>query len=109
MQRSSLRWGRAAKLAAGTALVFAIREQDRGDYTHHIAVSFSFSLRLSSSDGIDIPSYHLFAHLWPLTNHALSPAFSYSVSHAQTFQLAYVSLFATRFRVHEAPPLTPLG
>ncbi len=50
MQRPSVKWGRAAKLAAGAALVFAIREQDRGDHTHHVAVSFSFSLRLCSSN-----------------------------------------------------------
>jgi transcription factor IIIB subunit 2 len=43
MQRPSFKWGRAAKLAAGAALVLAIREQDRGDHTHHIAVSYSFS------------------------------------------------------------------
>ncbi|KAI0247065.1 hypothetical protein BJV78DRAFT_77737 [Lactifluus subvellereus] len=42
MQRTSLRWGRAAKLAAGAALVFAMREQGRGDRTHHVAVSLIF-------------------------------------------------------------------
>lgn len=42
MQRTSLRWGKAAKLAAGAALVFAMREQGRGDRTHHVAVSLLF-------------------------------------------------------------------
>jgi hypothetical protein len=40
-----MRWGKATKLAAGAALVFAMREQGRGDRTHHVAVSpSSFSL-----------------------------------------------------------------
>jgi hypothetical protein len=39
MQRTSMKWGKAAKLAAGAALVFAMREQGRGDRTHHVAVS----------------------------------------------------------------------
>lgn len=47
MQRTSMKWGKATKLAAGAALVFAMREQGRGDRTHHVAVSPS-SLSLSS-------------------------------------------------------------
>jgi hypothetical protein len=39
MQRTSMKWGKATKLAAGAALVFAMREQGRGDRTHHVAVS----------------------------------------------------------------------
>ncbi|KAH9955599.1 hypothetical protein BC827DRAFT_865397 [Russula dissimulans] len=38
MQRTSTRWGKAAKLAAGAAVVFAMREQGRGDRTHHVAL-----------------------------------------------------------------------
>ncbi|KAF8265104.1 hypothetical protein EI94DRAFT_1831390 [Lactarius quietus] len=55
MQCPTVRWGRAAKLAAGAALVFAIREHDKGDHTHRIAVSFSLSLRLCASDYKDTP------------------------------------------------------
>jgi len=47
MQRTSTRWGKGAKRAAGAAVVFAMREQGRGDRTHHVAVSPS-SLSLSS-------------------------------------------------------------
>jgi hypothetical protein len=54
MQRTSLKWGQAAKLAAGAALVFAMREQGRGDRTHSVAVSHSFSSLLSSS----LPTLH---------------------------------------------------
>ncbi|KAH9977376.1 hypothetical protein BGW80DRAFT_848877 [Lactifluus volemus] len=49
MQRTSLKWGQAAKLAAGASLVFAMREQGRGDRTHSVAVSHSFSSLPSSS------------------------------------------------------------
>lgn len=38
MQRTSRKWGKAAKLAAAAAVVFAMREQGRGDRTHHVAV-----------------------------------------------------------------------
>ena len=41
MQRTSIKWGKAAKLAAGAAVVFAMREQGRGDRTHYVAVSSS--------------------------------------------------------------------
>ena len=44
MQRASIKWGRAAKLAAAAAVVFAMREQGRGDRTHYVAVSTSFPL-----------------------------------------------------------------
>lgn len=39
MQRTSMKWGKATKLAAAAALVFAMREQGQGDRTHHVAVS----------------------------------------------------------------------
>jgi transcription factor IIIB 90 kDa subunit len=42
MQRTSIKWGKAAKLAAAAAVVFAMREQGRGDRTHYVAVSTSF-------------------------------------------------------------------
>jgi hypothetical protein len=42
MQRTSFKWGQAAKLAAGAALVFAVRELGRGDRSHYVAVSPSF-------------------------------------------------------------------
>ena len=51
MQRTSMKWGKATKLAGGAALVFAMREQGRGDRTHHVAVSPS-SLFLSSVTSI---------------------------------------------------------
>jgi hypothetical protein len=61
MQRTSLRWGQAAKLAAGAALVFATREQGRGDRTHYVAVSPSFSsppsFDITGLAGLHIPSY----------------------------------------------------
>lgn len=41
MQRTSIKWGKAAKLAAAAAVVFAMREQGRGDRTHYAAVSTS--------------------------------------------------------------------
>jgi len=44
MQRTSIKWGKAAKLAAAAAVVFAMREQGRGDRTHYVAVSASFPL-----------------------------------------------------------------
>jgi len=44
MQRACIKWGRAAKLAAAAAVVFAMREQGRGDRTHYMAVSTSFPL-----------------------------------------------------------------
>ena len=43
-QRLSIKWGKAAKLAAAAAVVFAMREQGRGDRTHYVAVSTSFPL-----------------------------------------------------------------
>ena len=90
MERPSVKWGRAAKLAAGAALVFAIREQDRGDHTHHVAVSLSFSRRLFSSV-TGLPGRFIHAFLLSLTNDALlrTPPMlsSHGVSHAQTFQL----------------------
>lgn len=49
MQRTSMKWGKAAKLAAGAAVVFAMREQGRGDRTHYVAVRSSFFV--SSSHG----------------------------------------------------------
>jgi hypothetical protein len=52
MQRTSIKWGKAAKLAAAAAVVFAMREQGRGDRTHHVAVSpflsFSLSIEMAS-------------------------------------------------------------
>jgi len=44
MHRSSIKWGKAAKLAAAAAVVFAMREQGRGDRTHYVAVSASLPL-----------------------------------------------------------------
>jgi hypothetical protein len=44
MQRTSMKWGKAAKLAAAAAVVFAMREQGRGDRTHYVAVSTSLPL-----------------------------------------------------------------
>jgi transcription factor IIIB subunit 2 len=52
MQRTSIKWGKAAKLAAAAAVVFAMREQGRGDRTHYVAVSttlLSFSLSFRSN------------------------------------------------------------
>jgi hypothetical protein len=46
MQRTSFKWGQAAKLAAGAALVFAMRELGRGHRSHYVAVSPSFFLSL---------------------------------------------------------------
>jgi transcription factor IIIB subunit 2 len=43
MQCTSMKWGKAARLAAGAAVVFALREQGRGDRTHYVAVSSSIS------------------------------------------------------------------
>jgi hypothetical protein len=42
MRRTSIKWGKAAKRAAAAAVVFAMREQGRGDRTHYVAVSTSF-------------------------------------------------------------------
>ena len=50
-----MKWGKATKLAAGAALVFAMREQGRGDRTYHVAVSpssFSLSSAISMKYGI---------------------------------------------------------
>lgn len=44
MQRTSMKWGKAARLAAAASVVFAMREQGRGDRTHYVAVSTSFAL-----------------------------------------------------------------
>jgi hypothetical protein len=53
MQRTAMKWGKATKLAAAAALVFAMREQGRGDRTHHVAVS-PYSLSLSSVISIQL-------------------------------------------------------
>ena len=55
MQRTSMKWGKAAKLAAGAAVVFAMREQGRGDRTHHLAVSLLFFLS----------PFFFFQYSWP--------------------------------------------
>lgn len=52
MQRTSMKWGKAAKLAAGAAVVFAMREQGRGDRTHCVAVSSSSYPLFFSFDAI---------------------------------------------------------
>ena len=58
-QRTSIKWGRAAKLAAGAAVVFAMREQGRGDRTHYVAVSSSLPL-FSLSIKIGLPGSLMF-------------------------------------------------
>jgi len=56
MQRTSMKWGKATKLAAGAALVFAMREQGRGDRTHHVAVSpFSLTSVISTQTTCSTP------------------------------------------------------
>ncbi|KAA1471296.1 hypothetical protein DENSPDRAFT_837257 [Dentipellis sp. KUC8613] len=45
MLRASLRWGRAAKLAAGASLAYALREAGKGDLIHDIAFPLSSVLR----------------------------------------------------------------
>lgn len=56
MQRTSIKWGKAAKLAAAAAVVFAMREQGRGDRTHYVAVSTSFPL---FSLSFELVSFHV--------------------------------------------------
>ncbi len=71
MQRTSIKWGKAAKLAAGAAVVFAMREQGRGDRTHYVAVSstsfplFSLSVEFASLASFRVVSPMLDAlRLW---------------------------------------------
>lgn len=49
MQCTSIKWGKAAKLAAAAAVVFAMREQGRGDRTHYVAVSPSLPFHFQSN------------------------------------------------------------
>ena len=68
MQRTSMKWGKAAKLAAGAAIVFAMREQERGDRTHYVAVSSSSFPLFISVDTIGLPGQFpccLALWLWP--------------------------------------------
>lgn len=55
MQRTSIKWGKAAKLAAAAAVVFAMREQGRGDRTHYVAVSTSLLIFFFTFDRISLP------------------------------------------------------
>jgi hypothetical protein len=54
IQRTSIKWGKAAKRAAAAAVVFAMREQGRGDRTHYVAVSTSLPL-FFTFDRIGLP------------------------------------------------------
>lgn len=58
MQRTSMKWGKAARLAAAASVVFAMREQGRGDRTHYVAVSVSFAL-FSLSIELPVPALWL--------------------------------------------------
>ncbi|KAI9446726.1 hypothetical protein H4582DRAFT_1907892 [Lactarius indigo] len=97
MQRPSVKWGRAAKLAAGAALVFAIREQDRGDHTHHIAYLLSepvtelkrTQLRLLPHLALDLPRNRAISHLPSLAAH-LSALASASVPIVSKDTLAFI-------------------
>lgn len=59
MQRTSIKWGKAAKLAAAAAVVFAMREQGRGDRTHYVAVSPSFPLFLPSIESASLARFRV--------------------------------------------------
>ncbi|KAH9063831.1 hypothetical protein EDB83DRAFT_2383339 [Lactarius deliciosus] len=97
MQRPSVKWGRAAKLAAGAALVFAIREQDRGDHTHHVAYLLSepvvelkrTQLRLLPHLALDLPRNRAISHLPSLAAH-LSALASASVPTLSKDTLAFI-------------------
>ncbi|KAH9984727.1 hypothetical protein BJV74DRAFT_952235 [Russula compacta] len=77
MQRTSMKWGKAAKLAAGAAVVFAMREQGQGDHTHHLAYLLSepvvalkrTQLHLLSHLHLTLPRTHPCVHLPTLTQH----------------------------------------
>ena len=75
MQRTSMKWGKAAKLAAGAAIVFAMREQERGDRTHYVAVSSSSFPLFISVDTIGLPGQFpcclLYGHGPALLQHGL--------------------------------------
>lgn len=97
MQHPLVKWGRAAKLAAGAALVFAIREQDRGDHTHHVAYLLSepvvelkrTQLRLLPHLALDLPRNRATSHLPSLAAH-LSALASASVPTLLKDTLAFI-------------------
>lgn len=108
MQRPTLRWGRAAKLAAGAALVFAIREQDRGDYTHHIAYILSepivelkrTQLRLLPHLALALPRNRATSHLHTLAAH-LNAIASASVTNLPKDTLAFVRPLLSHIAVQD--------
>ncbi|KAF8260431.1 hypothetical protein EI94DRAFT_1833868 [Lactarius quietus] len=97
MQRPTVKWGRAAKLAAGAALVFAIREQDKGDHTHHIAYLLSepvvelkrTQLRLLPLLSLSLPRNCATSHLPSLAVH-LRALVSASVSTLPKDTLSFI-------------------
>jgi hypothetical protein len=88
MQRTSIRWGKAAKLAAAAAVVFAMREQGRGDRTHYVAVSTSSPL-FFNFDRIGLPGQVLCRlaprldalWLWPAASYLGTSAFIFLGPH----------------------------
>ncbi|KAF8258839.1 hypothetical protein EI94DRAFT_1834753 [Lactarius quietus] len=97
MQCPTVRWGRAAKLAAGAALVFAIREHDKGDHTHCIACLLSepvvelkrAQLRLLPVLTLDLPRNRATLHLPSLAVH-LRVLVSASVTTLPKDKLAFI-------------------
>jgi len=77
MQRTSIKWGKAAKLAAAAAVVFAMREQGRGDRTHYVAHLLSepivalkrTQLRLLPHLNLTLPRTNPCVHLPALASH----------------------------------------
>jgi hypothetical protein len=97
MQRTSRKWGKAAKLAAAAAVVFAMREQGRGDRTHHVAVSTSFPLFHFRSNWppsmLSHPGLTLYGYGCGLLSEFLSVHLLGSPAHTRTKRYCFLSLF----------------